>query len=63
MKTDNNKRINAQKTEMEFLLEKGRQLHSKAVFDVFAGLFCLGKSGKTNTESTGIVNGMHPGAA
>ena len=63
MKTDNNTRINTQKTEMEFLLEKGRQLHSKAVFDVFAGLFWRRKSGKANTESTGIVNGMQAGAA
>jgi hypothetical protein len=63
MKSDNNKRSNAQNMEMEFLVERGRQLHAEAVFEIFAGMFNRKKSGKAKTESTGIVNGMQAGAA
>lgn len=62
MKTDNNKRMNAQNTELEFLVERGRQLHAKAVFEMFASIFNRKKRGKANIESAAIVNGMQTGA-
>ena len=62
MKTNNSKRMNVQNTELELLVERGRQLHSKAVFEMIASVFNRKKIKKANTESTGIVNGIQAGA-